>query len=128
MKKMITSIIAILVLLMLVACGQTGDKLKNDTESMGDSVLSKVESETDKIKSDAESTDIMAGITADDAKKAALGDAGIDESGISDLEIDLDRENGNLIYEVEFKSGTDEYEYKIDAQSGKVISKDLNSD
>lgn len=128
MKKMITSIIAIILLSVLVACGQTGDKIKNDVESMGDSAINKVESETDKIKSDAESTDIMAGITADDAKKAALSDADIDESKVSGIDIDLERENGSLIYEVEFKSATDEYEYKIDALSGKVISKNVKSE
>ena len=71
---------------------------------------------------------LMAGITAKDAKDAALSHAGLSESQISDVEIDLDRDNGKLIYEVDFNSGNTEYDYDIDAETGEVISADKSKD
>ena len=70
----------------------------------------------------------MAGITANDAKQAALKHAGLDESRVSNVDVDLDRDNGRLIYEVDFNSGNTEYDYDIDAETGEVISFDKSKD
>ena len=37
------------------------------------------------------------------------------------LQCELDRENGIMVYEVEFESGLYDYEYDIDAATGKVL-------
>lgn len=71
---------------------------------------------------------LMAGITAKDAKEAALKHAGLGESQVSDVDVDLDRDNGKLIYEVDFNSGNTEYDYDIDAETGEVISADKSKD
>lgn len=44
------------------------------------------------------------------------------------MDIDLDDEDGRLIYEVEFKSGNMEYDYKIDASSGAVLKHESELD
>ncbi len=55
------------------------------------------------------------------AKAAALKHAGLSESDVTRLEVKIDRENGRLVYEVEFYVGNTEYEYDIDAYTGEII-------
>ena len=61
-------------------------------------------------------------ISADAAKKAALAHAGLTEAQVTELEAELDTDSLTAHYDVEFKCGGYEYEYKINAKSGKVIS------
>ena len=137
MKKIIVLALSLVFILSLTACGRAMNDVTSDVESMGDSVVSGAESAADKITNGTESTaknvennsmNLMAGITAKDAKDAALRHAGLSESQISDVEIDLDRDNGKLIYEVDFNSGNTEYDYDIDAETGEVISADKSKD
>ena len=137
MKKIIVLALSLVFILSLTACGRAMNDVTSDVESMGDSVVSGAENAADKITNGTESTaknvennsmNLMAGITAKDAKDAALSHAGLSESQISDVEIDLDRDNGKLIYEVDFNSGNTEYDYDIDAETGEVISADKSKD
>ncbi len=57
------------------------------------------------------------------AKQIALSDAGVKESQIRDYEIESDREKGVYYYEINFEAGGFEYEYDIDAKSGKIVKK-----
>ena len=43
-----------------------------------------------------------------------------------DYEIELDTENGKVVYEVSFDAGNKEYDYKIDAITGKILSKEID--
>lgn len=61
-------------------------------------------------------------ISADAAKKAALAHAGLTEAQVTELEAELDTDSLTAHYDVDFKCGGYEYEYKINAKSGKVIS------
>lgn len=55
------------------------------------------------------------------AKSIALNHAGVSENKAYDMEIELDDEDGTLVYEVEFKYGNMEYDYEIDAASGAIL-------
>ena len=55
------------------------------------------------------------------AKSVALNHAGVSEGKAYDMEIELDDEDGRLIYEVEFKSGNMEYSYEINAATGAIL-------
>ena len=55
------------------------------------------------------------------AKSIALNHAGVSENQAYDMDIELDDEDGTLVYEVEFKSGNMEYDYEIDAASGAIL-------
>ena len=55
------------------------------------------------------------------AKPIVLNHAGVSESKVYDMDIELDDEDGKLVYEVEFKSGNMEYDYEIDAASGTIL-------
>ena len=62
------------------------------------------------------------------AKSIALSHAGVSERKAYDMEIELDDEDGRLVYEVEFKSGNMEYAYEIDASSGAVLKHEAELD
>jgi uncharacterized membrane protein YkoI len=55
------------------------------------------------------------------AIKAALAHAKLQESDVRWLKCELDREDGIMVYEVEFKKDGFEYDYDIDAKTGKVL-------
>ena len=57
----------------------------------------------------------------DAALSAALTHAGLSRDDVKNIEIELDYEYGLMVYEVEFESGSAEYEYGIDARSGDII-------
>ena len=62
------------------------------------------------------------------AKSIALNHAGVSENEAYDMEIELDDEDGTLVYEVEFKSGGMEYSYEIDATSGAILKHEAEID
>ena len=63
-------------------------------------------------------------ITADRAKEIALADAGLSASGVTFIRANLDWDDGRAVYEVEFYSGSTEYDYEIDAVTGAIRSAD----
>lgn len=67
-------------------------------------------------------------ITAAKAKQIALKHAGFTESEVSQLKCKKDTDDGITVYEVEFKKGSVEYEYEINANTGKIISWDSDID
>lgn len=67
-------------------------------------------------------------ITAEKAKEIALSHAGLAGKKVRDLEADFDRERGKKVYEVSFESGKFDYEYKIDAETGTILTVDKERD
>ena len=55
------------------------------------------------------------------AKSIALNHAGVSENQAYDMEIELDDEDGTIVYEVEFQSGNVEYSYEINAATGAIL-------
>lgn len=59
------------------------------------------------------------------SRKAAIGialkHAGVKLDHTHDLSCELDRENGLIVYDVEFDVGNMEYDYDIDARTGAVL-------
>ena len=66
-------------------------------------------------------------ITLDEAKKVALGDAGVSSSNAKFTKSKLDRDNGRYEYEIEFIADNKEYEYTVDAYTGKILDKETAS-
>ena len=62
------------------------------------------------------------------AKSVALNHAGVSEGKAYDMEIELDDEDGTLVYEVEFKSGNMEYSYEINAATGAILKHEAEID
>ena len=62
------------------------------------------------------------------AKSIALNHAGVSENEAYDMDIELDDEDGILVYEVEFKSGNMKYDYEINAATGAILKHESELD
>ena len=56
------------------------------------------------------------------AKALAFAHAGVSAGAITELEVETDRKNGQLVYEVEFHAGSSEWEYTIAASDGSILA------
>lgn len=63
-------------------------------------------------------------ITPEEAQKIALEDAGFTASQVSGLRVELDKDDGVTHYDVDFRQGDYEYDYEINAATGKIIKSD----
>ena len=65
-------------------------------------------------------------ISMDKAKSIALKDAGLRPSFVTFEKALLKKDDGKIIYEIEFFTSTYEYEYEVDAYTGAILSKDVD--
>ena len=63
-------------------------------------------------------------ISASKAKSIAFKNAGVSASKVKRLKVERDKDNSRLVYEVSFDCGRYEYDYEIDANTGKILDKD----
>ena len=61
-----------------------------------------------------------------DVIQIALRHAGLKQSDICDLSCKLEEDDGVMIYQVEFEHGRYEYEYEIDAKTGKILDAEVD--
>ncbi len=66
-------------------------------------------------------------IGVDKAKSIALGDVGLSASDVTFIKAKLERDDGVYEYEIEFIYGDLEYEFEINASTGKIISYDCEN-
>ena len=68
-------------------------------------------------------------ITAETAKSKALADAGLTASQVTFVRTNLEWDDGRQVYDVEFYTADyKEYDYEIDAVSGKVLDMDYDAE
>lgn len=67
-------------------------------------------------------------ITMDEAKQIALKHASVSESTVKFTKTELDTDDGVKIYEIDFRAGNMEYEYDINAKTGKIISSEKDAE
>ncbi len=63
-------------------------------------------------------------ITVEQAKALALEHTGLTEADVSFTKAKLENDDGRTVYEIEFRQGTTEYEYTIDANTGNILEYD----
>lgn len=121
MKKTLVTMLAICCIALNAGCGEnttvTAGSLKSASGN-GESAAS------------APSQDTAADsyIGKETAKAAALGHAGLSETDVTFSKVKLESEDGRPVYEVEFYSAGQEYDYEIDAQTGEVLSFDHDAE
>ena len=70
-----------------------------------------------------------AAVTEEQARETALSHAGLTADQVTFVRSELDRDDGRLMYDVEFyTSDYKEYDYEIDAATGDVISYDYDAE
>ena len=67
-------------------------------------------------------------IGVDKAKKIALKKAGLKETDVSFIKVELDSEKGTPVYDVEFRQGYKEYNAEIKATDGTIVEWDVDLD
>ena len=65
-------------------------------------------------------------ISMDKAKSITLKDSGLRPSFVTFEKALLKKDDGKIIYEIEFFTSTYEYEYEVDAYTGAILSKDVD--
>ena len=107
---------------------KTGEVVAYDNEINGKEVeFDKNPEINDNDDNDDDDDDKVVNVPAEDvigkdaAKSAALKHAGLTAAQVTELSVELDRENGKTVYEVEFKSAGYEYSCEIDAVKGTVL-------
>ena len=78
-----------------------------------------------KPEASAQNTELLAEA---EAKAIALEHAGIAEANARFHKVHLDTDDGRREYDIEFRVGNVEYEYEIDAQSGRILDHDKDYD
>ncbi|MBQ5590655.1 MAG: PepSY domain-containing protein [Clostridia bacterium] len=63
-------------------------------------------------------------ITAAKAKSIAFKDAKVKAEKVKHLKVVREKDDGRMIYDIDFKAGKYEYDYEINAKTGKIIDKD----
>ena len=66
-------------------------------------------------------------ISIDMVKEIVFKHAKVENKNIVNLEIEYDYENGNMIYDVEFDYNNIEYDYEVDAVSGKILESEIEN-
>ena len=82
----------------------------------------KVESE-----SSIGTSDTSAFITEEKAAQTALSDAGVQKQDTNLIRVEFGCEDGKLVYEIEFNTNANAYEYDIDARSGQIVSAEVET-
>ena len=73
------------------------------------------------------SSDTKRYISVDKAKTIALKQAGLTPAMVTFGKAVLKKDDGKIIYEIEFFTSSHEYEYEIDAYSGAILSQDVDA-
>ena len=67
------------------------------------------------------------GISREKARSIALSDASLSAADVTFTKTKLDREDGMLVYEIEFVTAAAEYEYEIDAVTGAIRERSIET-
>ena len=66
-------------------------------------------------------------IGVDRAKRIALSRAGLSAGDVSFTKAKLEKDDGVRVYEIEFRAGGTEYEFEIDAVTGRVLESSVET-
>lgn len=64
-------------------------------------------------------------LTMEEARSIALSDAGLSQSGVTFIKSEQDYDKGITVYEIEFCTSVNKYEYEINALNGTILKKEI---
>lgn len=86
-----------------------------------DGKITDFDKEKAEVKASASKPSKSKYITSQKAQSIALSHAKLKAEQVKGLKAEFEKENGLAVFEVEFEYGKYEYEYKINAENGKII-------
>ena len=126
---------ALALALLLSACsGENANKAKEDAKDAASNAKAAVSEEVASVKDDAEEKiDEAKGIEGKEFK-VSLDDAvdkfkeAFEVDGIEVSSVEFDEDDGKYVYDIKGFKDDEEFEAKIDAESGEVLSKEQDKD
>lgn len=106
----------------------TEDALVNLSINELNLLLTEKNTSINSVKTEGSSASESGYIGRDKAKEIAFNHANVNERKVTNIEIELDADDGRLIYEVEFDYQNQEYEYDINAKTGDIIFSNFDYD
>lgn len=103
---------------------QAGERIMDGTQNVIDNVTDMGAAQTNNMKH----SDKTRFIGEEKAKSIALEKAGLSADGVTFEKVELDRDNGVWLYEVEFRKDRTEYDADIKADDGKILSWEADTD
>lgn len=100
----------------------SNEKVETSVASSEPKQSSSNKQEATPSKATSSKTSSSSKISKSKAKSIALKDAGLKESEIYDYEIELDYSLNTLVYEISFEYNGKDYDYDINAKTGKIVS------
>lgn len=93
-----------------------------------DGKITDFDKEKAEVKASASKPSKSKYITSQKAQSIALSHAKLKAEQVKGLKAEFEKENGLAVFEVEFEYGKYEYEYKINAENGKIILTEKETD
>ncbi len=148
MKRILLLVLTLSLAVMLTACGTDGT---NESSSSNDQSGALMPDTSNNSSGGSDTSDLMPSIpdgsavnpgtntptdsslnnsaaetkiSRERAIEIALNTAGVGKDKTHDLDAELDRENGRIVWDVDFETKDMEYSYEIDSDSGAVIKKE----
>ena len=111
-------------------------ELKDDIEKLttvtdADVIVEEGKEPKEKVKEKVKEPEVVNEkelIGKDKAKEIVLEKAGLKEADVKFIKIELDRDDGIVVYEVEFKHGLKEFNADIKADDGKILDWEVDWD
>ena len=119
MKKILASIAAVMMIFAFVGCGSSEEEPATEETTTVAEETTQAPAETTEAAGDD--------IGIDKATEIALADAGFSEGDVQFTKQAADIDDGVNIYEIEFTQGETEYEYDIDAATGAILDRGMDS-
>ncbi len=128
MKKLSVLFITLILTFALSACGRNamdnnsmngGTNSPNTNSNSQDSNLTPSNPTSDNLSSE---------ITREKALEIAFEKAGVKQTDVRDLEVELDTENGVKVWEIDFDYKNEEYSYDVNAKTGAITKTERERD
>ena len=120
-RKLLTMSALALVCGVSVACSSNTNANVNTN-----SANTNISQENTSSQNNINNNNTNAKITSDKAKEIALNHANLSENQVTFIKSNIDYDDGMKAYDVEFYHNNQEYDYKIDANSGAIVEYDLD--
>ena len=121
--------IIIIALLGVVVAKEMRDEKKytisyRSDDKLAEEIVDKSELDVEMISGkdkNAKPIDTSKYIAVEKALEVALSNVNLTKADVWDIDVELERKFGKVVYEVSFNAGQYEYESYIDAESGKIV-------